>query len=200
MSAPDKVTAKDESTPRELPEQDTHQGICVDVIALGQRWEQFQGKPGTLRQKIALVFQLDAARSDGKRFELAQEYTLSMWKSNLRRDLESWRGKAYTEEQVKDGVAIDKLVGHNALIGVAHKTAGNGKTYANITTVTKLPKAMQPIEAQAYERMPYWAKKKEEYAAEAAKHLNDPTPMAKQAAEDYGDFPPPHDDDDDLPF
>ncbi|HTG26058.1 MAG TPA: hypothetical protein VK681_39035 [Reyranella sp.] len=202
MTGPDKVTAKDEAVPRELAPEDTHQAICVDVIALGQKWDQYPGQVGAIRTKIALVWQLDAKRQDGKPFELSTEYTLSMWeKANLRRDLESWRGKPYTEEQAKEGIAVDKLVGHNALLTVGHKTSGTGKKSAKIMTVTKLPKAMPALVAEPYTRAPFWAKKKEEYAAEAAKHLNDITPMAKAAAEDYDDFPPPHEaDDESLPF
>ena len=104
-------------------------------------------------------------------------YTLSLSeKANLRRDLENWRGKAFTPEELK-GFDISKLLGKPCQIGVTHDTK-DGKTYANISGVMGLSKdqkgraatlvpenpliefTVDDIDRAVYESLPKWIRER----------------------------------------
>lgn len=74
---------------------------------------------------------------------LEQEFTLSMGdKANLRKMLESWRGKPYTDEEAEK-VDITKVLGQPCMINLTHKKAQNGNTYEQIASVVPVPKQMK---------------------------------------------------------
>src|SRR5689334_21178594 len=76
----------------------THQAVCVDVIDKGMQPNKF--KDGALQHKIDIAWQIDEAREDGKRFVVYKRYTLSLnEKANLRKDLETWRGRPFTRDE-----------------------------------------------------------------------------------------------------
>jgi len=103
---------------------------------------------------------------------IGKTYTVSLHENaNLRGDLESWRGRPFTREEL-DGFDISKLLGVPCMVNVTH-TDKNGKTYANIAAVTPLPKALRenPPKASgdlllhdddnnAYDSLPEWLQKK----------------------------------------
>lgn len=198
---PDNITAKDETT-YELPTPDQYQAICVDVIDLG---EQLNERWATVQHKVALVFQLDAANKQGRRFEIASKFTLSMnEKAWLRKFLGQWRGRQYTDAEAKNGVPLDKLCGVNALVSVDHTEDGK---YANIVGIFPLPKTVKKLEALNYTRSPRWAQNKEAPKSAAGKpgqgHQGTPVGAALHAPIDVesDDFPGSLEDtDDDLPF
>lgn len=67
---------------------------------------------------------------------VSKRYTFSSSKQgHLRADLESWRAKAYTDEEIA-GVDITKLLGVPALLTITRQET-NGKTYTNVDTVSK---------------------------------------------------------------
>jgi hypothetical protein len=74
---------------------------------------------------------------------ISKEFTLSMHeKSNLRKFLESWRGKNFTEDEAKR-FDITKLLEKTCMLSIKHKVAKNGNTYAEISGVNLLPKGME---------------------------------------------------------
>jgi len=78
-----------------------------------------------------------------KPYAIEKEYTLFMTdKSNLRKDLQSWRGAAFTDKEAQD-FDITKLVGAPCLLNIIHKTNDAGtKTYEQIAGITPLPKSV----------------------------------------------------------
>jgi hypothetical protein len=140
-----------------------HQAVCVDVIDLGMHEESFGGKSKGLTHKCAIVFQIDEVNPEtGKRFEIGKEFTVSMGeKANLRKFLGSWRGKSYTATEAEQGTPLHKLGGVNALIQIEHKqsTQNPDRTYANIISVSSLPKGMKPIAPLDYARDQFWIDK-----------------------------------------
>jgi hypothetical protein len=108
-----------------------HNGVCVDVIdeglqqtAWGQKW------------KVALVWELDAHKEDGTRFSVRKRYTASLHeKSNLAKDLKSWRGRAFTAEELS-GFDVEKVLGAPCKLLVQH-TEKDGATYANVTAIMR---------------------------------------------------------------
>lgn len=174
--------------------------VCVDVIDLGENVEQFQGQPAKLAHKCALVFRTgERNEATGEYIDIGREFTASMnEKANLRKFLEQWRGKPYTNEQVeRDGVPVDKLYGQPALLTVSHKQSNQGRTYANITACVGVPKQMRGAlpDAAGYARAEYWTEKKGKYAEAARTFRGQQAPPPSD--EDFGGFP---DEDDSLPF
>lgn len=143
------ATAGDSKTYTPAPDG-THQAVCVDVIDLGMIAGSYQGKPN-VRHKIDVAWQIPELRDDGKRYVVYKRYTLSLGdKATLRHDLESWRGKPFTDEQLA-GFDVETLKGANCLINIAHVTR-NDKTYANVVSVMPLIKGMAKIAGEGYER------------------------------------------------
>lgn len=123
---------------------------CYSLIDLGtQTSERF----GNSAHKIRIsweVFGEDEAgqpltiERDGRQMPMtvSSEYTLSLNdKALLRKVLASWRGKDFTADEAK-GFDISKLLGAYCLLNVTNSEGANGKTYANVSGVTPLPKAM----------------------------------------------------------
>lgn len=188
---PDEVMAQDKGSSFTPHAEGQFTAVCVDVIDLGHRVEQFQGKPPKVVQKCALVF---LTNTTGETKEIAAELTVSMGeKANLRKLLEAWRGKSYTPEQAEIGIPLNKLVGHPALLSVEHKRSGAGRTYAKLNTIAPLPAGLIAPQGDGYKRPDFWAEKRKEYAAEAARFM-------QTVAKSESDAPPTEDDTDPLPF
>ena len=127
-----------------------HQAVCVDVIDLGLLEVTWAGQ--TKKQhKILISWQLDEARDDGKPFLVSKRYTLSLnEKANLRKDLESWRGRKFTLEE-EMGFDVESILGANCLLNVQHNKKDD-KTYANVISITPLVKGFSKIAAKDYIR------------------------------------------------
>ena len=120
----------------------THCARCVSMVDLGTQKNTFDpSKPD--RRMVRISFELaDELREDGKPFLVSQKFALSMHeKSSLRKQLQSWRGKPFTEEQAKR-FDISVLLGIPCLLNVIHSTKEGGKTYANIASLSPLVKGM----------------------------------------------------------
>jgi hypothetical protein len=125
------------------PPSGSHIAICSRVIDIGTQTTEYQGE--TKKQhKIIITWELPAELMDDNRpFTISQRYTWSMHeKAKLRQDLESWRGRAFTEENFLGGAKpfdIKNIIGQACLLSIVHAEK-NGRTYANIRGVAGLPK------------------------------------------------------------
>lgn len=140
------IIATNESKPRELLPAGNHVAICYEMIHVGTVTKLIQGDMKTLNE-VRLTWEVgDEMREfDGvsKPMVISKEYTLSMNpKANLRKDLDSWRGVAFTEDEAK-AFDVTKLIGVACMVNVIHKTVSNGNTYANISGITPLHKSME---------------------------------------------------------
>ena len=127
-----------------------HQGICVDVVDMGLLEVTYAGV--TKKQhKVRIVWQIEEAMPDGKPFIVQKRYTLSLHeKSTLRKDLESWRGTAFNEAELK-GFDVEKLIGANAQLNV-QQTNKNGEVYSNVVGIVPLARGMVKMKANGYVR------------------------------------------------
>jgi len=187
-----------------------HFAICNMVVDCGLQ-EGFSGKP---QHKIYLRWEVPDERvtyeKDDKQIEgpcsIGCMYTLSLSeKANLRKVLENWRGKPFTQEELK-GFDITNVLGKPCQIQVTHETA-NGKTYANVTAVmiyskdqrerAKTARAENPLlafslsepDAEVYAKLPNWLREKIDGRLEKP---NESLPSSGQAVDD--EFS------DDIPF
>ncbi len=70
---------------------------------------------------------------------LSKQYTCSLSENaNLRKDLEAWRGRKFTDEELH-GFDLRKILGVPCQLSVV-PTERNGKTYTNIGAVVGLPR------------------------------------------------------------
>lgn len=129
----------------------SHAAVCVDVVDLGTLEVTYQGK--TKKQhKIEIVWQIDEERDDGKPFTVKKRYTLSLHeKAGLRKDLEAWRGRPFTETEL-EGFDVETVISVGAMLSVIHNVSGNN-TYANVNGVMRLHKGMQAPAPRDYVRV-----------------------------------------------
>lgn len=159
-----------------------HQAVCVDVVDLGLLDVTWQGVKKT-QHKVNVAWQIAEDRDDGKPYLVFKRYTLSLSeKANLRKDLESWRGKKFTRDE-EMGFDIERLIGVNCLLNITHNEVKD-KTYANVVSIMPLAKGMATINARDYVR------KVDRRTDEAE---------AATTSRDDEDNPPPITDDD-IPF
>ena len=127
-----------------------HQAVCVDVHDLGM-----QQTPWGDKHKVLLVWQLEQVDEEaGKRFQVRKNYTLSLSeKANLRRDLECWRGRKFTEQELQ-GFDLEKLLNVNCQLQVVHNLSDDGKIFANVQAIVPFNAKLGPkLASQDYTRM-----------------------------------------------
>jgi hypothetical protein len=127
----------------ELAPEGNHVAVCYMVVDLGVQQTSFGEK-----HKILIGWELvNEPMKDGRPFVISQQYTASLSeKANLRRDLESWRGRKFTKEEL-DGFDVSNVVGVPCMISVVHSES-NDKHYANVGSVAGLPKGMDKPTAE----------------------------------------------------
>jgi len=202
----------------------THFARCVRVVDLGDQKDEWQGQIN-IRSKIHLGFEVpgetatwkdkDGNEQTGPKM-IGQTLTCSLSeKAKLRHWLESWRGKAFTEEELS-GFDVFNVLDKPCLISVLHHPKREGGVYGKIESVTKLPQGMQVIDRvspiQAYspehptynkqetlEGLPKWMKDAMAKAVEdpitAQMEANEAAKAAAESEYMGEQFP-----DDDIPF
>lgn len=147
----------------------THQAVCFGTWDIGWQVSEWMGKELEQR-KVIIGWEINELMEDGnfkgKRYTVYKRYTASLSeRANLKKDLESWRGKSFTDEERKR-FDVENLIGANCMLSIVHKTSVGGKTYANISSVSKLTKGMQPLAPENSKEMPEWIKKIKEKSVE----------------------------------
>ena len=109
-----------------------YNAVCCRIIDLGTQEIEWQNQTKQL-QKIVLGFLIEGefVEIDGEKLPrvLNQEYTMSLHpKSRLRPQLENWRNKPFTEEELR-GFDLKKLLGASAKVKVVLNDKG---TWNNI--------------------------------------------------------------------
>jgi hypothetical protein len=131
--------------------QGPHAGICVDILDHGLVESTYQGEK-RLKYKITIVWQIDENMDDGRPFLVRRLYTNSLHeKSSLRRDLESWRGRPFTNTELQ-AFDLENLLSVPCLLNVIHQQR-DGATYANVASVMRLPKDMRAPTPRDYVRV-----------------------------------------------
>ena len=189
----------------------THAAVCDMVVDLGKQKTSYQGEE-TIKHQIYIRWQIPTERVEWKDADnnkqegpavIGKTYTLSLGeKANLRKDLQAWRGKPFTDEELR-GFDVSKLLGVAATLTVTH-TEKNGRTYANVASLGGLIKGMEKPNVEgdpvlydgdnfgAWERLPKWLRDK------VSGKVDDKGPDANDPDAWRGQ---PHDDlDDEVPF
>lgn len=122
----------------EPTEAGNHHGICYRYFDLGTQHSELFNKD---IHKVLIIWELPELRieyeGENKPRVISNEYSLSLHKkSNLRKDLESWRGKPFTDKEL-EGFNLDKILGVNGIINIIHNTKDD-RTYANVASIGPL--------------------------------------------------------------
>jgi len=188
-------------------EAGTYPARCYGVILLGTTYDEMYKKTQT---RVMLQFELpsetiDAPDTDlhGQPYSLSKFVTLSLHeKATLRADLERWRNKPFTQEELK-GFDLKNVIGAPCMLSVTVSESGRSK----ISSISALPKGMSvlpqinPVRYFDLSDFTYWddlpegirkiIKKSDEYR----NLFGDGEPNGS-ARNDHVDF----DDDDTIPF
>ena len=130
----------------------SHPAVCVDVVDLGVLVTTFNG---VTRRKpmVKYVFQIEENMENGKPFVVSRRFTISLHKkAALRAAIESWRGRALTETEIRDGFDLESLIGSACLLNVVH-VARDGATFANVSSIMRLPRGTKALRARDYVRV-----------------------------------------------
>jgi hypothetical protein len=128
----------------------TYVARCFMMIEIGTIREDFQGKERQV-QKVQVRWELptektvfDAAKGE-EPYSVSKTYTLSMHeKANLRKDLESWRGKGFSEDEAKK-FDITKLLGKACILNIINRPSKTnpGRNVTEISSIMPLMKGQQ---------------------------------------------------------
>jgi hypothetical protein len=127
-----------------------HLARCYRIVDLGTQKSEFQGQIKYL-QKVMLQFEVHGEDEKGKALvtskgdplSISKNYTLSLAeKATLRKDLQTWRGVAFTPDQLR-GFELKNILGQWAMLSVAKDVGNNGKEYTNIMSVNPVPVAIK---------------------------------------------------------
>jgi len=144
------ITARTQTTSKkfEIIPAGSYPARCYSMIELGTNEETYQGV-SKMVNKVRITWELPTETMVFKEERgpeprvISKEFTLSMHeKANLRAFLENWRGKSFTEKEA-EAFDVTNLLGVPCLLSITHKAATNGNTYANISSVSLLPKGME---------------------------------------------------------
>jgi hypothetical protein len=121
-----------------------HVGRCIGMIDLGTQQGEYLGKT-THARKIVLRFELpneliSEGEFAGKPFVVSKFYTASLGeKANLRKDLQNWRNREFTEQELQ-GFDAKNILDKCCLLALTT----NDKGKVRVTGVMALPKGTQP--------------------------------------------------------
>jgi len=122
----------------------SHLGICVGIIDLGTQVSPFNdeltGEP-KMNKQVFIQWELpNELMANDEPFTIGRFYTASLSeKANLRKDLQAWRGREFTAEEL-DGFSLKNILGKACLLSVIHYTKKNGSAGAKVGSVMQLTK------------------------------------------------------------
>lgn len=128
---------------RELAPEGTHVAQCVRILDLGTQVHPEWGP----KRKINIGFELlEEQTTEGEPFLVFRTYNASLTpKSDLSKDISAWLGIKIGKGDEFD---IDELLGKHCMVTVVWEDSGD-TTYANVSTITSLPKSVRPPRAQS---------------------------------------------------
>ena len=113
-----------------IPAEGLFNAVCVDAVALGEI-----ETPWGPKEKVSLIFELDAEDENGNRYVVGKRFTQSLnEKSNLRKDLERWRNRKFKPQELKGGFDLESLIGVSCIVFISHNETDK-RTYANIDSI-----------------------------------------------------------------
>jgi hypothetical protein len=124
----------------------SHLGRCYRIVDLGTQKSEYMGQVKYLH-KIMLGWEIFGDREDGtplkmrdgRPFAIFKNYTMS-WadKATLRKDLQAWRGKPFTQEELRR-FDLKTVLGVHCMLNVIERAGQDGKMYVNVDSISPVP-------------------------------------------------------------
>lgn len=124
-----------------------HLARCYRIVDLGTQRSQYAGQVKFLH-KIMVSWEVHVIDEDtgqpvltkkSEPFGIFKNYNLS-WdeRASLRLDLQSWRGKPFTQEEMRR-FDLKNVLGAYCMINVIHKSGESGDVFANVSDIMPVP-------------------------------------------------------------
>ena len=124
------LVIKEQEKEYPIPDEGIYNAVNVDAVNLGKI-----DTPWGPKEKISLVFELDAEDEYGNRYVVSKRYTKSLnEKSHLYKDLTRWRTRKFNPQELKNGFDLESLIGVSCIIYISHNETEKG-TWANIDAI-----------------------------------------------------------------
>ena len=123
-----------------------HLARCYRVIDLGTQKSEYLGQIKHL-PKVMLQFEVFGEDENGKPLttpkgeplSVTKNFTLSLSeKATLRKDLQTWRGREFTADELR-GFELKNVLGAWAMLSIVKAVGNNGKDYSNIQAILSVP-------------------------------------------------------------
>jgi hypothetical protein len=127
-----------------------HLARCYRIVDKGTQKSEYQGQIKYL-QKVMIQFEVHGEDDQGKPLltnkgeplSISKNYTLILAeRATLRKDLASWRGRDFTNEELR-GFELKNVLGVWGMISVSMAKGNNGKDYTNIMSINPVPAAIK---------------------------------------------------------
>lgn len=124
-------------------EPGSYPAICYGLIDLGEQYSETYDK---WTAKVLLMWEIPGEKIDLGGDEpvsrtITKSYSCSLnEKATLRKDLAAWRGRDFTQEELRK-FDLRTIVGAPCLLNIIHRE-NNNRTYADISAIMKMPKGM----------------------------------------------------------
>jgi hypothetical protein len=129
-----------------------HLARCYRIVDVGTQKTEYLGTVKYLR-KVMLGWEIFAQNEDGtpqmmrdgRPFAIFKNYTMS-WadKATLRKDLQSWRGKPFSQEEMRR-FDLKTILGVFCMLNVIERTGQDGKMYVNVDGISPVPAQIRKI-------------------------------------------------------
>lgn len=141
------LIAKSNGNTIPVMEEGTYQAVATGIIDVGLQYSEKYQKSSP---KLMIMWTFPTEKITVNEEEVyriqSKEYTNSLGEqSNLRRDLQSWRGKQFTEDELR-GFDLTNILDVPCLMQIIHKEK-NGNKYTEISSIMALPKNMPKADA-----------------------------------------------------
>jgi hypothetical protein len=130
-----------------------HAAVCVDAVDMGKQPNRFD--PESLPvPTVRLWWQIAEYDPKTQRpYIVRQDYRASLHeKSRLRKDLEAWRGRAFTFDELV-GFDLENIVGVGCMLNLQEKISQKGGKFTNIVGIMPLYKGMAKLSPRDYVRV-----------------------------------------------
>jgi hypothetical protein len=168
------IVSKPEGGEFEQLQPGTYQAVCKGIFDIGKQKQEYNGEV-KYPEQIIMVFEINERMTidkyAGERFNLSKWYTKSLHeKAKLRKDLENWRGKDFTHDELK-GFDIEVLIGINCMISVIKSLSGKSV----IGSISSMMKGVEKLTIEKpYTETPEWIQKLRDKSFPGQEMPNDP--------------------------
>lgn len=125
-------------------EAGAYPAVCIGIIDIG---EQYNKAYDNYARKCIFQFEIPSETividGEEKPRIISETYTASLGeKATLRKTLESWRGREFTQDELMC-FDLENVLGAPCMLNIVHKENSKGSKFAKITAITRLPKGFE---------------------------------------------------------